>query len=204
MPAILSGGKHSPVLITSDRHFRLLPALLSFILVCFEYVVVDKAPKLIMKIFRRIAVTLLVTVSFCLAPAIKADRVDIQVYKGQLRIIIPEQQTRNTLRLRYRSKTREVLRIKVDGLTLTNMRTKQFVNLNLQSASLVNIVDREGYWNTDIVYSDLDLGRDEYRIEGRLSLYLVDEQRTSDFSEYLMPEASNRPADSSIDWGLEN
>jgi len=152
--------------------------------------------------FRHTVVSLLTIAVLCFMPVINAGMVDIQVYKGELRIIVHEGQARNTLTMRYRSKTREVVRIALDGLTLTNMRTKQVIYLHDQSASLENLIDHEGHWNTDITYGDLDLGQDNYRIEGRLTLYLIGSQRTSDISAYLEAKAGKRPEDSSIDWGI--
>jgi len=155
-----------------------------------------------MNITQRVAVNLLFIFGFCFASAVYADMADIPVYKGELRIIVPDKQSRNSLTIRYRSKTREVIRIALDDLRLTNMRTKRVINLPDQSASLMNRIDHEGHWNTDVMYDNLNLGQDDYRIEGRLTLYLVGSQRTSDFSAYLEPQASSRPVDTSIDWGL--
>lgn len=154
--------------------------------------------------FKHTAVSLLTIAVLCFIPVIYAGVVDLQVYKGELRIIVPERQTRNSLTMRYRSKTREVVRIGVDDLVLINMRTKQVDKLHDQSASLANLIDHEGYWNTDIAYSDLNLGQDDYRIEGRLTLYLIGSQRTSNISAYLEAKTGNKPEDSSIDWGLGN
>lgn len=157
-----------------------------------------------MKALRHVAMSLIFIISLCFTLVSDADMVDIQVYKGELRIIIPDKQTRNTMVIRYRSKTREVIRIAIDGLTLTNTGTNELINLPDQSASLENRIDHAGYWNTDISYSDLNLGRDEYRLTGRLTLYLIGSQRTSNFSAYLQPREGGRPADSSIDWGLSD
>jgi hypothetical protein len=151
---------------------------------------------------RRIAVNVLFIMGLFPVPAIYADMADIRVYKGELRIIVPDKQTRNSMTIRYRSKTREVVRIALDDLRLTNMSTKQVINLPNQSAGLMNRIDHEGFWNTDVMYDDLDLAQDDYRIEGQLTLYLIGTQRTSNFSAYLEPRTSNKPVDSSIDWGL--
>lgn len=157
-----------------------------------------------MKVMHRIAINALFIMGLCYVPFVYADMADIQVYKGELRIIVADKQTRNSLMIRYRSKTREVVRIALDGLRLTNIRTEQVIRLPDQSAGLMNRIDHEGYWNTDVRYDDLNLAQDDYRIEGQLTLYLIGSQRTSNFSAYLEPRASNRPVDSSIDWGLGN
>ena len=143
-------------------------------------------------------------VSLCFAFVINAGVVDLPVYKGELRIIVPEAQTRNTLTIRYRSKTREVVRIALHDLTLSNMKSKEVIKLDNRSAELARMIDHEGYWNTDVRYDGLSLVQDDYRIEGRLTLYLIGSQRTSRFSAYLEPASSRRPDESSIDWGVSN
>ena len=153
---------------------------------------------------QRIIVKALFIVGLCVEPTINADMADIRVYKGELRVIVPDKQTRNTLIIRYRSKSREVVRIAIDDLRLTNMTTNKVIKLPDQSAGLMNRIDHEGYWNTDVLYQDLGLARDDYRVEGQLTLFLIGSQRTSSFSAYLKPRTSDRPADSSIDWGLSN
>jgi hypothetical protein len=149
-------------------------------------------------------VSLLAIVSLCCAFVINAGTVDLPVYKGELRIIVPEAQTRSNLVIRYRSKTREVVRIALHDLTLTNMNTKEVFNLDNRSAELARMIDHEGYWNTDVRYDGLNLLQDDYRIEGRLTLYMIGSQRTSRFSAYLEPDSSRRPEGSSIDWGVDN
>jgi len=154
--------------------------------------------------FRQKLANLLLIAGLLLAPAVHADTAVIGVYKGELNIIVPHQHIRDSLLIRYRSKTREVVRIAVNRLTLINARTKQVINLRDQSARLSNRYDHEGFWNTDIYYSDLSLGHDNYRIQGVLTLYLHGSQRTGDFSAYLKPDAGIKPHDSSIDWGTGN
>jgi hypothetical protein len=154
--------------------------------------------------FRQKLANLLVIAGLLLAPAVHADTAVIRVYKGELNIIVPDQHTRDSLLIRYRSKTREVVRIAVNRLALINTRTKQVIYLRDQSASLSNRYDHEGFWNTDIYYSDVGLGHDNYRIQGVLTLYLPGSQRTGDFSAYLKADAEMKPHDSSIDWGLGN
>ena len=154
--------------------------------------------------FRHKLANLLVIAGLLLAPAVYADTAAIRVYKGELNLIVPDQHTRESLLIRYRSKTREVVRIAVNRLALINTRTKQVINLRDQSASLSNRYDHEGFWNTDIYYSDVGLGHDNYRIQGMLTLYLLGSQRTGSFSAYLKADAEIKPHDSSIDWGLGN
>jgi hypothetical protein len=127
----------------------------------------------------------------------------IQVYKGELQISVPQQQ-RDSLLLRYRAKNREVMRIGISVLKLTNTRTQEVTRLSDRSASLANRIDQDGYWFIDIPYSGLELGDDNYRVDGRLTQYLSGSQRTRNFSVYLRPETVKRPADSTIDWGVTN
>ena len=154
-----------------------------------------------MKIFRSIAVNLPVIAGLLFASIVHADSAATPVYKGQLRIIVPDHRTRDSLLIRYRSKTREVVRTGINGLSLTNTATKDVIRLHDQSASLSNRYDHEGYWNTDIYYTSLDLGNDNYQIQGRLTLYLVGSQRTTGFSVYLEAESGGKPSGSTIDWG---
>ena len=157
-----------------------------------------------MRIMHLAVACLLLLVSLYLAKSSHADMADLAVYKGELRIIVPDKQTRSSLVIRYRSKTREVMRITLEGLSLTNTNTQQVTYLPDKSASLEKIIDAGGYWNTDVSYSGLKLGQDDYRVDGRLTLHLIGSQRTSDFSAYLQPRVDNRPADSSIDWGVSD
>ena len=139
-----------------------------------------------------------------LVPMFYAAATDIAVYKGQLRITAPDRQADKPLRIQYRSKTREVVRIAVSDLSLTDTGTKEVITLPDRTASLANHYDHEGYWTTDISYGNLDLAGDNYRVEGRLRLYLLDSQRSRNFSAYLRPAVGTKPHDSSIDWGLDN
>lgn len=150
---------------------------------------------------RCMALGLLVSVSLLFAPVIIADTTAIQVYKGELRISFPQQQARDSLLIQYRSKTREVVRIGIDRPVLTNTTTNKPTRLQDQAASLSNRIDHEGYWITSILYDDLNLGNDNYRIEGRLMLYLHGSQRTRNFNVYIKPESGRRPPGSTIDWG---
>jgi hypothetical protein len=150
------------------------------------------------------AVNLLVFAGLLFVSVVHADTAAIQVYKGELRIIVPDRQARDSLLIRYRSKTREVVRTGINDLALTNTATKEVIRLHDQSASLSNHYDQEGYWNTDIYYNDLELGNDNYHIQGRLMLYLIGSQRTESISVYLKTESSGKPPGSTIDWGLNN
>lgn len=145
-----------------------------------------------------------VSVCLLLAPVLYVGAADVTVYKGQLRISAPDRQLDQPLRLQYRSKTREVVRIAVNDLSLTDTGTREVISLPDRTASLANHYDHEGYWTTDITYGELNLAGDNYRIEGRLTLYLLDSQRSSNFSTYLKPASGVKPHDSSIDWGLDN
>ena len=160
--------------------------------------------KVKMEIFRSMAVNLLVIAGLLFVPVVHADTAAIQVYKGELRIIVPDRQARDSLLIRYRSKTREVVRIEINGLALTNTATKEVIRLQDQSASLSNRYDQEGYWNTDINYSDLELGNDDYQIQGMFTLFLAGSQRTGSFKVYLKTEYGRKPPGSTIDWGVNN
>lgn len=156
-----------------------------------------------MNIVRTVSMLFLGT-GLLLVPMLCATAADIAVYKGQLRITAPDRQTDKPLRLQYRSKTREVVRIAVNDLSLTDTGTKEVITLPERTASLANHYDHEGYWTTDINYENLDLAGDNYRVEGRLTLYLLDSQRSRNFSSYLKPAVGIKPNDSSIDWGLDD
>lgn len=157
-----------------------------------------------MKMFRNVIVNLLAAAGLCFMPLTNVAATDLQVYKGQLRILVPDEQLRDSLLVQYRSKTREVVRIGISGLSLTNTETNEVTRLPDHSAGLENRIDHDGFWNTDILYEDLNLGGENYRIEGILTLNLVGSQRTRNFSVYLHHESSKRPPDSSIDWGISN
>jgi hypothetical protein len=157
-----------------------------------------------MKIFRSMAVKLLLIAGLLSVSVVHADSAAIQVYKGELRIIVPDRQARDSLLIRYRSKTREVLRIGISELTLTRTATKEVIRLPDQSASLSNRYDQEGYWNTDIYYNDLEFGNDNYRIQGRLTLYLAGSQRTRNINVHLNAKPGEKPPGSTIDWGVNN
>ena len=82
---------------------------------------------------------------------------------------------------------------------MTNVLTKETIRLHDRIVRRASNLDG-GYWNTEITYDDLKLGSNDYRVEGRLLLYLVGSQRTRDFLVYLKPESSSAPISSTIDW----
>ena len=143
----------------------------------------------------------LVVVCLCFVPFTDAVAADIQVYKGQLRILIPDQPSRNTLLLQYRTKTKEVLRLAVRGLRVINVTTKETISLENRTVNISGRLD-EGYWNTEIAYNDLGLADDDYKIEGLLMFYLAGSQQTRKFSVYLKPEINSIPNGSGIDWSI--
>lgn len=149
-------------------------------------------------------ITISVLAISCLyhASALHATEVVLQVYRGELRILLHGQQ-RDSLLIQYRAKNREVMRIKVTELELTNTTTKDVTPLRDQSAGLGNRIDPEGYWIIDLHYEGLQLAADNYRVSGKLTQYLSDSQRSRDFSVYLQPETASKPADSTIDWGVD-
>jgi hypothetical protein len=157
-----------------------------------------------MNISRSVFIVVFAGIGLLCSSLLHADTVEIQVYKGNLRISVPDKQARDSLLFEYRSKTREVVRIAIDDVMLTEIDTKKVTRLDDQSANLTNRIDRAGFWNTAIVYDDLNLGSGNYRIEGVLRLYLLGSQRSRNFSVYLKPESGMRPPDSSIDWGIDN
>ena len=137
------------------------------------------------------------------ASVLSAGEAALQVHKGELMILVPDQQ-RDSLLIRYRSKNREVLRIGVAELELTNTTTKEVTRLRDQSAGAGNRIDPEGYWIIDLRYDGLQLAADNYRVSGKLTQYLSGSQRSRDFSVYLQSETASKPADSTIDWGIGN
>ena len=159
-----------------------------------------------MKIFNMpvmISISILTIACLYHASALRAGEVALQVHKGELRILMPGQQ-RDSLLIRYRAKNREVMRIKVAELELTNTTTKEVTRLPDQSAGPGNRIDQEGYWIIDLQYAGLQLAADNYRVSGKLTQYLSDSQRSRDFTIYLQAETASKPADSTIDWGVDN
>ena len=153
---------------------------------------------------RTLAVCISLVVSLCISPQIHADETDILVYKGELRFVLPADEERDSMLIQHRSRTRGVVRIVIDGLKITSTSTNKYTRLPNRTASLVNTIDNEGYWITDILYDGLNLANDNdsYRVEGRAILYLLGSVRTRNFNVYLRPKLYDWPASSSIDWGM--
>lgn len=161
--------------------------------------------QLMLNILRTMAVCVSVIVSLFTSPQIHADTTDILVYKGELRFVLPvDEQARDALLIQHRSKTRNVLRVAIEGLTVTNMETYQYVRLPDRSARVMNNIDDDGYWTTDFLYNGLKFANESHRVEGRAILYLNGSQRTRNFNVYLRPENNWEPSRSSIDWGADN
>jgi hypothetical protein len=149
---------------------------------------------------RTMNVCIFVIASLFISPQVYADITDILVYKGELRFELPVDQARDSMLIQYRSKTRDIVRIVIDNLIVTNMDTNKSYRLQDRTASLVNQVDNEGYWTTDILYNGLNLTNDSHRVEGRATLYLIGSQRSRNFNVYLRPERTWEPSHSTIDW----
>ena len=144
-----------------------------------------------------------VIVSLFISPQIYADITDILVYRGELRFVLPTDQARDSMLIQYRTKTRDVVRIVIDRLMVTNMETHKSYRLQDRTASLVNQIDNEGYWTTDILYNGLILTNDSHRVEGRATLYLPGSQQSRNFNVYLRPERTWEPSTSTIDWSID-
>jgi len=151
---------------------------------------------------RTMNVCVFVIVSLFISPQIYADITDILVYRGELRFVLPVDQARDSMLIQHRSKTRDIVRIVIDRLMVTNMETYKSYRLQDRTVSLVNKVDNEGYWTTDILYNGLNLTNDSHRVEGRATLYLIGSQRSRNFNVYLRPERTWEPSDSTFDWGI--
>ena len=151
---------------------------------------------------RTMGACIFVIVSLIISPQIYADITDILVYKGELRFVLPVDQARDSMLIQHRSKTRDIVRIVIDRLMVTNMKTYKSYRLQDRAASLVNQVDNEGYWTTDILYNGLNLTNDSHRVEGRATLYLIGSQQSRNFNVYLRPERAWEPSHSTIDWGI--
>lgn len=156
-----------------------------------------------MKLFKWLLVQAPLMMSLVLLPVINASATDIPVYKGVLRVMIVAEREGDTLLLQYRTKTRQVLRIGVRGVAMTNNLTHQVTRLPDASASLAAGLDA-GDLHADIEYGGLNHINDDYRVEGSLVVYLAGAQQTRNFRVYLKPLSASRPANSSIDWGIDN
>ena len=156
-----------------------------------------------MDIFKWVLVQLPLVICLALVPFTNTSATDIPVYKGVLRVLIVADREGNTLLLQYRTKTRQVLRVGVSRVAVTNSLTHKVTRLPDTSASLAAKLDA-GDLHADIEYGGLNLTDDSYRIEGSLVLYLAGAQQTRNFSVYTKPRSTDRPANSSIDWGIDN
>lgn len=143
-----------------------------------------------------------VIVSLFISRVAYADTTDILVYKGELRFVLPVDQARNSMLIQHRSKTRDILRVVIDRLVITNMDTYESYRLQDRAVSLANQVDNEGYWITDLLYNGLKLTNDSHRVEGRITLFMIGSQQSRNFNVYLRPERSWEPPHSTIDWGI--
>jgi hypothetical protein len=117
--------------------------------------------------------------------------------------VLPVDQARNSMLIQYRSKTRNVVRIVIDRLMITNMDTYNSYRLQDRAASLANQVDHEGYWTTDILYNGLKLTSDSHRVEGRVTLFMIGSQQSRNFNVYLRPERPWESLPSTIDWSTD-
>jgi len=155
-----------------------------------------------LNLIRTLTVCTSLIVSLYISPQINADETDILVYKGELRFVLPADEERDSMLIQHRSKTRGVVRIVIDGLKITSTSTNEYTRLPNRTASLVNHIDNEGYWITDILYDGLNLANDSYRVEGRATLFLIGSVQTRNFNVYLRPKSYDWPSNSSIDWGV--
>jgi hypothetical protein len=165
-----------------------------------------------MNIFRSLRLCLLMLSGICCLPPVFAEvsaqpvnirPAVVQVFKGELQVSVPAQQ-RDSLLIRYRAKNKEVVRIGISELKLTNTRTQEVILPGDRAAGFSNQVDQGGYWIIDIPYHGLKLGDDNYRVEGNFTQYLRASQRSHDFSVYLQSETASKPVDSTIDWSVDN
>ena len=156
-----------------------------------------------MDLFKRVRVQLPLVICLALVPFTNASATDIPVYKGVLRVLIVTDREGKTLLLQYRTKTRQVLRVGVSQVEVTNSQTHKMIRLPDASASLAAKLDA-GDLHADIEYSGLNFTDDNYHVEGSLMVYLAGAQQSRNFSVYTKPFSADRPADSSIDWGIDN
>ena len=154
-----------------------------------------------MGIFKWVLVQLPLVICLALMQFTNASATDIPVYKGVLRVLIVADRKGKTLLLHYRTKTRQVLRVGVSGVVMTNSLTQKMTRLPNTSTSLATELDA-GDLHADIEYGGLNLTNDSYRVEGSLVVYLAGTQQTRNFSVYMTPRSADRPANSSIDWGI--
>jgi hypothetical protein len=156
-----------------------------------------------MNIFKWLLVQATLAMSLVLVPIINASATDIPVYKGVLRVLLVAEREGNTLLLQYRTKTRQVLRVGVRGVVMSNNLSHRVIRLPDATAS-TTAVPYAGDLHADIEYSRLNLTDDDYLVEGILVVYLAGAQQTRKFRVYLKPRSASRPANSSIDWEIDN
>lgn len=156
-----------------------------------------------MNIFKWVRVQLPVLMCLVLVPVINVSATDVPVYKGVLRVSIVAGHEGNTLLLQYRTKTRQVLRVGVREVSITNSLTQQVIRLPDALARLAAGQD-EGDLYADIEYGGLRLSDNGYRVEGSLVVYLAGAQQSRNFRVDLNEQAVRRPENSSIDWGINN
>ena len=146
---------------------------------------------------------LILLISLLLTAATNAGATNIPMYKGVLTVLKVAGYEGDTLLLQYHTKTRQVLRVGVRGLTITNRRTQRVTRLPDASANLA-AEPRAGELVADIEYDGLKLADDDYRVEGNMTVYLAGMQQSRNFRVYLKPRRNGRPANSGIDWGLDS
>ena len=156
-----------------------------------------------MELFKWVLLQLPLVICLALVSFTNASATDIPVYKGVLRVVMVDGREGNTLLLQYRTKTRQVLRAGVRGVVVTNSLTHKVIRLPDTSANLAVEMDA-GDLHADIEYGGLNIADDNYRVEGSLVVYLAGFQQTRNFSVYMNTHSSGRPANSSIDWGVDN
>lgn len=159
-----------------------------------------------MNVLLAVLSTVVFVFTLCAASLVSAEadnRVRIPIYKGDLEIYILEHMPRSVLRIRFYSRTRDVLRIAIDDPILIHMASGDATRLRPRMADLSSRANRAGYWVAEIAYRDLDLIDNDYRLSGRLEQYLANAQRSRRFEVYLGAQSLSRPPGSSIDWGLQ-
>ena len=159
-----------------------------------------------MKVLLCIVSRIVFVFSMCAASLVLAgpdSRAHIPVYKGGLEFFVHEHASRSVLRIQFSSRTREVLRIAIEDAVLIHSVTGDVTRLRPKMAVLSSRVDRAGYWVAEIVYRDLELIGNDYRLSGRLMQYLANAKRSRRFDVYLGVKPISRPPASSIDWGLQ-
>ena len=158
------------------------------------------------KVLLRMVSRVVFVFSMCAASLVLAgsdSRTRVPVYKGDLEFYVYAHAPRSELRIRFYSRTRDILRIAIDDPVLTHMATGYLTRLRPRKAGLSSRADRAGYWVAEVVYRDLDLIDNDYRLSGLLTQYLYSTQRSRHFDVYLGAKPASRPPGSSIDWGLQ-